>query len=68
MLASFGDGDMPDYRLINSDSSKGLSLGPGGYVTIRLPVPIVNKEGYDLYIREAGAAKDGYMVFAGTRC
>ncbi len=56
----------PNYKLISSGSdTSGLNLGPGGYVTIRLPSPIVNKPGNDLFIKEAGDAKEGYMVFAG---
>lgn len=42
-----------------------LSLGPGGFVTIKLPTPIINKPGDDLYIEETGSALEGYMVFAG---
>lgn len=64
-LASMGDEDVPDYTLIDGTDEKGLSLGPGGYVTIKLPVPIVDKSGNDLYIKEIGAAKEGYSVFAG---
>lgn len=51
--------------LASGDSSKSLSLGPGGFITIKLPVPIVDKPGKDLYIVEAGDAAEGYMVFAG---
>lgn len=42
-----------------------LSLGPGGFITIRLPAPIIDKEGADLYIKEVGNAVEGYFVFAG---
>lgn len=42
-----------------------LSLGPGGFITIKLPVPIINKPGADLSIDETGKAYEGYMVFAG---
>lgn len=42
-----------------------LSLGPGGFVTIKLPAPIIDKPGPDLSIEETGAALEGYMVFAG---
>lgn len=45
--------------------ANGLSLGPGGYVTIKLPEPLVDKPGNDLYVEEGGSAKEGYMVFAG---
>lgn len=67
--ASYNQASTPkqvDYSLIQSGSNaKGLSLGPGGFITIRLPDPIVDKTGYDLYIKEAGDALEGYMVFAG---
>lgn len=55
------------YELIQAGTNlkRGLSLGPGGFITIRLPVPIVDKKGYDLQIEEAGDALEGYMVFAG---
>lgn len=42
-----------------------LSLGPGGFITIRLPAPIIDKPGDDLYIKEVGDAVEGYFVFAG---
>lgn len=48
-----------------SSSTKPLSLGPGGFITIKLPAPIIDKEGDDLYIQECGGAVEGYMVFAG---
>lgn len=52
------------FNLIDSENNEGLSLGPGGYITIKLPTPILDKPGYDLEIDEAGA-QEGYMVFAG---
>lgn len=52
------------FSNINS-STKPLSLGPGGFITIKLPAPIIDKEGDDLYIQECGGAVEGYMVFAG---
>lgn len=52
------------YSLIEAGGGP-LSLGPSGYVTIKLPSPIVDKLGYDLYIKEAGDSLEGYMVFAG---
>jgi hypothetical protein len=61
--ASYSSGSV-NYDLISSDVNDPLSLGPGGFITIKLPVPIVDKEGYDLYIKESGAL-EGYMVFAG---
>lgn len=61
-----------DFSLITDDNgSKALSLGPGGFITIKLPAPVINKTGYDLYIREignigsTGKTKEGYMVYAG---
>lgn len=53
-----------NFSLINSTEDKPLSLGPGGFVTIKLPAPIIDKPGPDLYIQESGAL-EGYMVFAG---
>lgn len=55
-----------DYGLIRAGVTppKPLSLGPGGFVTIKLPVPIINKTGPDLQINEIGN-REGYMVFAG---
>lgn len=54
----------PLYNLIDSVDSKPLNLGPGGYITIKLPAPIIDKPGPDLFIKEVGAL-EGYMVFAG---
>lgn len=61
-----------NFSLLNDgDEGKALSLGPGGFVTIRLPAPIVDKTGYDLYIKEVGTVgdsgktKEGYIVYAG---
>lgn len=51
------------FDALNKDYA--LSLGPGGFITIKLPAPIINKTGYDLFIKEAGDSLDGYMVFAG---
>lgn len=64
--ASFSSGKV-DYDLISSYDSTSpnpLSLGAGGFVTIKLPVPIIDKKGSDLQIIESGA-QEGYMVFAG---
>lgn len=62
---SYSSGQV-NYKFIRSGApDPPLSLGPGGFVTIKLPVPIIDKTGYDLYIDEAGLAKEGYMVFAG---
>jgi hypothetical protein len=55
----------PNFSLMDSKGDgKSLSLGPGGFVTIKLPAPIIDKPGPDLEIDEAGTA-EGYMVFAG---
>jgi len=42
-----------------------LSLGPGGYITIKLPASLIDGKGFDLQIRAAGNAA-GYFVFAGN--
>jgi hypothetical protein len=62
--ASYSNG-FPLFNLIDEGDNKSLSLGPGGFITIKLPAPIVDKPGYDLFIEEAGDALEGYMVFAG---
>lgn len=63
---SYSSSGKVNYKLIRSSApDPPLSLGPGGFVTIKLPVPIIDKDGYDLYISESGDAKEGYMVFAG---
>lgn len=63
-----------DWGLIDKPTAnQPLSLGPGGFITIKLPAPIINKPGPDLYIKETGlsstgadgATLEGYMVFAG---
>lgn len=63
-----------DWKLINNETTnQPLSLGPGGFITIKLPAPIINKPGPDLFIKETGlsstgadgATLEGYMVFAG---
>jgi len=56
---------IPIYKLLDSASIGPLSLGPGGSVTIKLPAPIIDKPGPDLSVVEAGAAAEGYLVFAG---
>lgn len=63
--ASFISGNV-NYSLISSGANppKPLSLGQGGFVTIKLPAPIINKNGPDLQITESGNS-EGYMVFAG---
>ena len=44
--------------------SKSLSLGPGGFITIKLPATIYDGKGADFIIYERGNA-EGYFVFAG---
>ncbi len=44
---------------------KSLSLGPGGYVTIKLPATIYDGKGADFIIYERGHA-EGYFVYAGV--
>lgn len=56
-------GNSVNYNLIQSGQA--INLGPGGFITIKLPAPIIDKTGYDLYIHESGTALEGYMVFAG---
>ncbi|MDD3149417.1 MAG: Tad domain-containing protein [Candidatus Gastranaerophilales bacterium] len=51
-------------NLYGFPDNKAVSLGSGGYITIRLPVPIVDGDGADLYIKELGNL-EGYFVFAG---
>lgn len=53
------------FNLVSSADSAPLSLGPGGFIEVKLPAPLVDKPGYDLLVEEAGDAKEGYMVFAG---
>ena len=55
---------MANFALIDSQDNKPLSLGPGGFITIKLPAPIIDKPGNDLFIKEIGAL-EGYFVFAG---
>lgn len=63
--ASYGKLGYPDFSLLNpATDNKPLSLGPGGFITIKLPAPIIDKTGPDLFIKEYGTL-EGYMVFAG---
>lgn len=62
------DGAQTDTpKFVNMDAQGGgyLSLGPGGFITIKLPAPIIDKPGPDLEIDEVGVL-EGYMVFAGV--
>lgn len=56
-----------DFDAIDSADGVPLSLGPGGFITIRLPAPIIDKPGNDLYVREisTNGSAEGYFVFAG---
>lgn len=58
---------IPHFPLIQgaAPTTDPLSLGPGGYLTIKFPAPIVDKTGNDFYIEESGDAQEGYMVFIG---
>jgi len=42
-----------------------ISLGPGGYITIKLPAALIDGKGFDLQIRTEGNA-NGYFLFAGN--
>lgn len=53
-----------NFGFISSEDNQPLSLGPGGFITIKLPVPIIDKPGYDLYIKEANTI-EGYLVYVG---
>jgi len=54
-----------NLEYLNKGDNKALSLGPGGYITIKLPAPIIDKPGNDLFIKEIGHSLEGYLVFAG---
>lgn len=55
-----------DYRNMEGPpDAYSTSLGPGGYVTIKLPQVLVDGKGFDLQILTRGNA-NGYMVFAGN--
>jgi len=43
----------------------GLRMKQCGYTSFRLPVPIVDQEGAELYVKEAGFV-DGYFVYIGV--
>lgn len=74
VLLPLGDGQSVSYDEltgyanfdhVETEDNQVLSLGPGGFITLRLPVPIINKPGFDLFIGEAGQALEGYLVFVG---
>lgn len=56
--------NLVNFNLIDSGDTQPLSLGPGGFITIKLPNPIIDKPGNDLLVTEIGSP-EGYMVFAG---
>ena len=62
---SFTSGGIVKFPLLFSDDDEPLSLGTGGYLTIKLARPVVDKPGNDIFIKEAGDAKEGYTVYAG---
>jgi hypothetical protein len=41
-----------------------VALGPGGSVTLRMPAPIVDGPGGDIYVRELGDL-EGYYIYVG---
>jgi len=64
-LTNFSEEIEIDYTsVLGEPDNKALSLGQGGYLTLRLPYPLVDKEGEDLSITEIGL-EEGYYVFAG---
>lgn len=64
-LSSFSEQiDIDFTSILGEPDNKALSLGQGGYLTLRLPYPLIDKSGEDLYINEIGL-EEGYYVFAG---
>lgn len=55
---------LEDY-LYGPPDNNAVPLGAGGYITMRLPTPIIDEEGADLYIKELGNM-EGYFVFVGN--
>lgn len=58
------DSGIVNFALIQGGDNQPLSLGPGGFVTMKLPVPVIDKPGPDVHIKEVGAI-EGYFVFVG---
>ncbi len=52
-------------RALSAPDNKALTLGPGGYLTMRFTMPLMDGIGADLYIREIGNL-EGYYLFAGN--
>ncbi len=50
---------------LGAPDNKVLTLGPGGYLTMRFTMPLMDGVGADLYVREIGNL-DGYYLFAGN--
>jgi hypothetical protein len=63
--ASFMSGERGRIEEIaGAPDGRTVSLGRGGYITIKLPKPIVDGQGMDLQIITRGN-RNGYFVFAG---
>lgn len=52
-------------NIYGKPDGKALSLGPGGFITIRLPEMVFDGKGFDFIIYERGHA-EGYFVYAGV--
>lgn len=52
-------------NLYGTPDNKSVSLGAGGYITIKLPFPLKNSNGADLFVNEIGNI-EGYFLFAGS--
>lgn len=52
-------------NILGASDYKSLSLGPGGYITIKPPNAIMDTTGAEIHIKEPGNA-EGYYVFAGN--
>jgi Flp pilus assembly protein TadG len=64
-LSYDSSGNLNINYLYGSPDNRAISLGSGGYVMIRLPIPLIDEDGFDLYIKELGNM-EGYFVFAGN--
>ncbi|MEI7475674.1 MAG: pilus assembly protein TadG-related protein [bacterium] len=52
-------------NILGAPDNKALSLGPGGYIMIKLPSALMDMPGAELYVRELGTL-EGYYIFAGN--
>lgn len=52
-------------NIYGAPNSMPVCLGPAGYVTIRVPAPLEDKTGEDIFVRTFGNYK-GYFLFAGV--